>query len=117
MLRTITELVPFGQEEHKRNISVMYLANLGSTASASSNLCNYFVGYYEKASVFSGGKDIRKFKYIGKYNRMNSTFHLMKEIYDVGGWLDNPELYGNIDWDCTIEVFDSRAKQDIGFIV
>lgn len=106
MLRTITELVPFGNDNLARPVSVMYLANLGISKSGN---FNYYIGYYECASIYSGNKPIRKFKFIENYDRMNSTFDLMKSIYDKSGWKET------VQFDDIAELFDTRAKEDIGF--
>lgn len=117
MLRTITELVPFGDDKHAKRISTMYLANMGRVEG---NRCDYFVGYYERASIFTNYKDIRKFKYISNYDRMASTFDLMLEIYCDECWIDGEyiaDYHEDSPTSKVMRIFDERANTDIGFVL
>lgn len=95
MLRTITELVPFGDDSRARPIAKMFLANVGRADLP--NCCNYLVVYAEQASMFSDNKPILTAKFIESYNRMAPTFALMKKIYEEDGWLSPVQLRQVLD--------------------
>lgn len=121
MLRTITELVPFGVDEYSKRISGYYLANVGRSVGPNNTLssvrCHYVIGYFEKSSPFCK-QDIAIFKLIKDYDRMNSNFNMMKEIFSPDGWYDEERFLDSINDPCfgdiedAVKIFKERAKKD-----
>ena len=120
MLRQILELVPFGQDDSARRIAVMYLGNIGRTENGKDGECDYFIGYYETPSYFSGDIGIRRFKFVNAYNRNNPSFALLGEIYSKEGWLTGLEVIKDPKYsdyiDRIIGIMDTRAEGDIKWI-
>jgi hypothetical protein len=133
MLRTKIELVPFGVEAYTKNLSVMYLANIGESVIGSRNgVCDYLIGYYETASPVAGTDSFSKFKLIKNYDRNNTCFAMMEAIYDKKlPWMTFDELMSRITWSdkdnaefiscinadyirSIVDRFDYRAMADLG---
>lgn len=113
MLRSVTELVPFGYDKDARRISALYLGNLGREYEG----FNYLIAYYETPSMFSSDAGIRTYKFIINYDRYNSTFNMMQEIYKPEGWLNGTELmdhklYNDYIADVACRL-DERARKDL----
>lgn len=121
MLRTITDLVPFGEDSSARPINVYYLANFGPTLSSPAGF-NYLIAYYENASAY--GPKTRVFKFITGWDRMKSNLELKAEIFKEADWTSQDDIIVGLATeqalapDYTREVislFDSRAEKDIQF--
>lgn len=107
MLRTITELVPFGRDDAAKPISVFYIANIGKTTTYSDTY-SYVLGYYETASAFSKGE--RKFKVLDFWNRNRPYSEMLSAFFsDELHWMPSTQ-YSKVD-----KIFDKRAKDDIGW--
>lgn len=122
MLRTITDLVPFGEDSAARPINVYYLANFGPTLTSPSGF-NYLIAYYENASAY--GPKTRVFKFITGWDRMKSNLELKSEIFKEADWTSQDDIIVGLateqalapDYTRTIiNLFDSRAEKDILFI-
>lgn len=114
MLRTITELVPFGQDDYARRISAMYLGNVGATDNGKKVTFNYVIGYFEKPSQFARD-GVCQFKFLKDYDRNQSTFNLMKAIYNKKDWM-NEEQFLEVDYhdiSRIVSIMFERAKQDL----
>lgn len=116
MLRTITELVPYGQDAWSKNISAMYIANIGEN---SDGTCNYLVGYFEAPSDFCKG--IEKYKVLTHHNRRNSTFEALNAIYGIKyDWLSSDDLLEvyeekQSDVSYIVQIFKERASKDLKY--
>ena len=86
MLRTLTELVPFGDDYSARRICGYYLANVTDFGEAS-GLHEYLIGFFETKSIFAP-KGVVKFKHIKNWDRMQSNFAMMQEAFRSDGWVD-----------------------------
>ena len=120
MLRTFTELVPYGIDDDARRITVQYLANCGRY---SSDTYLYLVGFYEQPSRFNSFEDEMKFcmftsdqkdnlslqKFIFKQEFVNET-EMKKQIKDARDidTLDKDNLLA------ALRVMLQRKEEDLG---
>jgi len=81
MLKTITQLVPFGDGSKSQNICGYYLANMRCVSRRIPVKYEYFIGYYEVPSEFNDYKQTEKFLIIPSWDRSKSNFDLLQEIF------------------------------------
>ncbi len=81
MLKTITQLVPFGDDSKAQNICGYYLANMGWVGRSLPIKYEYIIGYYEVPSEFNNYKQTEKFLVIPSWDRSKSNFDLLQEIF------------------------------------
>jgi hypothetical protein len=81
MLKTTTQLVPFGDDSKSQNICGHYLANMGWVDRRIPVKYEYIIGYYEVPSEFNNYKQTEKFLIIPSWDRSKSNFDLLQEIF------------------------------------
>lgn len=108
MLKSITQLVPFGCDSFAENIYAVYLANVGANGI---DAWDYLIGYFEREHYIYCPKQVAKFLILKDWNRNNSNFQLLQAIYKNIGWMrsDDPRLvpYAN-----EVKIFQGRAYKD-----
>lgn len=121
MLRTITELVPYGDDTRAKRITVQYLANCGRY---SSDTYLYLVGFYEQPSRFNSFEDEMKFCMFAsdqtdnlslqriifrqEFSSENEMQNRIKEARDI----DNNDKTTLLN---TMRMMKIRKEQDLGF--
>lgn len=115
MLRSITELVPFGYGT-PRAICGYYLGNIG--VSKNGNGFDYVIGFFETDSPYAHD-GLVMFKRIEKWDRINSNFALIQKIFQKKGWVTGQELINSAKSEHQKETFSkvierltARAAED-----